>query len=133
VNTVGAPPVKPPPTTSAPPPAPAPAAPAAPPSVGEIAVRQHETNVKVNKQIEDKARNLAQYLRSKGGNTEHLDQIVGDPALTRQYLDEAHAYGQKVGNPVPKSGYKGLDPGSDSHKLVRQKILDLIEEEKGKP
>lgn len=131
VNTVGAPPAK--PATPAPPASREVITTGQPPAPGEISVRQHGTNVKVNDQIENKAKNLAQYLRSKGGNTEHLDRIIENPSLTRQYLDEAHEYGQKVGNPVPKSGYKGLDAGSDSHKLVRQKILDMIEEEKSKP
>lgn len=97
---------------------------------GQIPVRQHETNLKVDQQIENKINNLAQYLRSKGGTPEHLDQIVADPALTRQYLNEAHSYGKSQGNPVPKTQYKGLDPGSDSHLAVRQRILDLIEKEK---
>lgn len=100
---------------------------------GQTPVRQHETNVKVDQQITNKVNNLADYLRSKGGTPEHLDQIVQDPALTRQYLNEAHSYGVSRGTPVPKTGYKGLDPGSDSYKAVRQRIIDMIEEEKNKP
>lgn len=100
---------------------------------GQIPVREHETNVKVDQQINNKVQNLAEYLRSKGGTAEHLDQIVSDPALTRQYLNEAHSYGKNKGNTVPKTGYKGLDPGSDTHAAVRQRILDMIEEEKNKP
>lgn len=131
--------------TIAPPPAPSAAAPLA--SAAEqslpggkaviaddqIPVKAHETNVKVDQQIKDKVNNLAEYLRSKGGTPEHLDMIGEDPALTRQYLNEAHSYGKNKGNTVPRTGYKGLDKGSDSFKQVRQKIMDMIEEEKNKP
>lgn len=99
----------------------------------QIPVKAHETNVKVDQQIKDKVNNLAEYLRSKGGTPEHLDMIGEDPALTRQYLNEAHSYGKNKGNTVPKTGYKGLDKGSDSFKQVRQKMMDMIEEEKNKP
>ncbi len=127
-NIVGAPP------TAAAVPVP-PSAPGEGPSVapGQTPIRQHETNVKVDQQITNKVNNLADYLRSKGGTPEHLDQIVQDSGLTRQYLNEAHNYGVSRGTPVPKTGYKGLDPGSDSYKAIRQRIIDLIEEEKNKP
>lgn len=131
--------------TIAPPPAPSAAAPLA--STAEqslpggkavitddqIPVKAHETNVKVDQQIKDKVNNLAEYSRSKGDTPEHLDMIGEDPALTRQYLNEAHSYGKNKGNTVPKTGYKGLDKGSDSFKQVRQKIMDMIDEEKNKP
>lgn len=108
------------------------AAPAPAFASGQTPVRHHETNLKVDRQITNKVNNLAEYLRSKGGDTTHLDQILEDPKLTRQYLDEAREYGAEKGNPVPKGPYKGLDKGSDSHKAVRERILQLIEEEKGK-
>lgn len=79
----------------------------------------HETLNKVDQAISDKATNIALYLKSLGAGPTELDQVLADPALTRQLLDEAHRWGATQGHPIPKTGYAKLDLGSDTHKLIR--------------
>jgi hypothetical protein len=121
-----------PPAASAPPPfAPSPAAPPSTSGAGgglnTTAIQGHEAST-INK-----IRNLGDYLISKGGDTSHLEQIVQDPQLTRQYLNEAKDYGARQGNPVPKGAYKGLDvethPDS-TYQRLRSYIMDKINEAK---
>lgn len=98
---------------------------------GQQPVRAHETNTRVANAIENKISNLSEYLRSKGGDATHLDQIIADPKLAEQFQAEGRAYGVTKGTPVPKK-YNPIDPGSDTHLAIRQRILDLIEQEKNK-
>lgn len=98
---------------------------------GQQPVRAHETNTRVANAIENKISNLSEYLRSKGGDATHLDQIIADPKLAEQFQAEGRAYGAAKGTPVPKK-YNPIDPGSDTHLAIRQRILDLIEQEKNK-
>jgi hypothetical protein len=76
---------------------------------------------------ENKVKNLAEYFQSKGIQFPELDRLIqGQGPDLRQHLNDAKSFGQQVGNPVPKTGYKGLDYEPDFEDSTHQQLIRAI-------